>query len=164
MSSNTLKCHGGLKTLTDKMSSTKITFISLIDPQDGPLIVFPTLPTVENELKSNVMTNTSLDWFQSDLYNAMGVPGMKDIKQLFELEGWKVYGQLVKQTGMKFVLGFDADVQDDEVIAWFEKIRKLTVKCRCNPFVNSQDNLVDVLKKTFKREFGHDSNSKEGSV
>ncbi|AGO11094.1 AaceriAFR385Wp [[Ashbya] aceris (nom. inval.)] len=130
-------------------------FISLIDANGEPIMVYLPETNIENELKFNMLSNLSLDCFSSELYDWTTVPGvpLQHAKFMFDLEGCKVYGQLVPQTGWKYVIGVTDNVPQEVIDNCFQLVRRLVVKCKCNPFVSSQEELVEQLEKAFTREF-----------
>ncbi|AET39032.1 Tca17p Ecym_3561 [Eremothecium cymbalariae DBVPG len=134
---------------------SKPCFITVINAKGMPIIVYPVSMGFENELKFNVLSNISLDWFENELYDCMtmGKFELSGIKSLFELEGFKVYGQLVQQTGWRYVLGFVNDAREVDVADCFNKVREIVVTCKCNPFVSDQDQLVSQIEQEFKKQF-----------
>ncbi|CCH60879.1 hypothetical protein TBLA_0D03800 [Henningerozyma blattae CBS 6284] len=116
-------------------------FVSFIDANNKPILVHVTAKyrdNIDNLLKFNVLSNMSLDYFESQLFEWSSLSKNRELKTLFNIDGSKVYGMLIKQTGLKIIIGFNQNIIDDEVkiIEVFELIRKIYVKTKCNPFLN----------------------------
>lgn len=117
-------------------------FVSFIDQSNTPILIHVAAPfndDVNNNLKFNVLSNMSLDYFESQLFEWSSLPKNRDIKMLFNVDDVKVYGMLVKQTGLKIMVGFPQSINDDEaeIEAVFTKIRKIYVRTKCNPFLST---------------------------
>ncbi|SCU86184.1 LAME_0D04874g1_1 [Lachancea meyersii CBS 8951] len=134
-------------------------FISLIDHNDRPLLVF--VAKDENtgndvEFKFNTFSNMALDYFSSDLYEWMNTSQEnREIKDLFQLEGVAVYGKLVKQTSLKIVVGFwsQSECGHETLGRVFNEISRLYVRCKFNPFLESNEDLIEQLQKTLSERF-----------
>ncbi|SCU97111.1 LADA_0H04522g1_1 [Lachancea dasiensis] len=134
-------------------------FISLIDHNNKPLLIH----VVQNEtckidavLKYNTFSNMALDYFESDLYEWTSAnQNNKDIKDLFHLEGVTVYGKLVRQTRLKIVIGFSVLVScnDEEIAQVFNEVSRLFIKCKVNPFVNNETELMEQLQARFEEKY-----------
>lgn len=137
----------------------KPSFVSLIDENNRPLLVHVVQganESVNNELKFNAFSNMALDYFESDLYEWISISqDCPDIKNLFQLEGVCVYGKLIRQTSLKIVIGFSSDLQqkDKDILSAFDKVSKLYLRCKCNPFVNNSEDLIAQLERKFEESF-----------
>ncbi|SCU86585.1 LAFA_0E01772g1_1 [Lachancea sp. 'fantastica'] len=134
-------------------------FISLIDHNDRPLLIHVAKSEnreIENVFKFNTFSNIALDYFGSDLYEWTNTSQeSRDIKDLFQLEGVSVYGKLIKQTGLKIVVGFwsSSEHTDETLENVFGDISRLYIKCKFNPFLNSDEDLMEQLQKKFDEKF-----------
>lgn len=86
------------------------------------------------------------------------------IKSLFEIEGVSVYGMLIKPTGLKIIIGFDAlTVKNDEkkINVVFEAVKRLYIRVKCNPLTDSHDGnnakLIETLEAKFDKYFSSDT-------
>ncbi|SCU88047.1 LAMI_0D08548g1_1 [Lachancea mirantina] len=137
------------------MPTNSPAFVSIIK-HDGRALLVHSLQaqgTESNEvLKFNAFSNMALDHFESDLYNWTSLSNdYPDIKPLFRLEDINVFGRLIKQTGLKIIVGFRLEdgVSDEEVANVFREVSTTYVRSKCNPFVFSESDLVEQLKKAF---------------
>ncbi|CEP64063.1 Tca17p LALA0_S10e01420g [Lachancea lanzarotensis] len=134
-------------------------FISLIDHNDRPLLIHVAKSEnqdIDSVFKFNTFSNISLDYFGSDLYEWMNTSQKgRDIKDLFQLEGVSVYGKLIKQTSLKIVVGFwsKTDHSDETLENVFNDISRLYIRCKFNPFSNSDEDLIEQLQKKFDERF-----------
>lgn len=142
-------------------------FISLVDEYNRPLLVY--IPSKDSDdmnkvLKFNVFSNTSLDYFESQLFQWNSLESKPEIKSFFELEGVAVYGTLVQPTGLKIIIGFarkaneGEELTDDAISDVFIKVKKIYLRVKLNPFVaaqnsDDQDELAMKLKEKFSQDF-----------
>ncbi|EHN02840.1 YEL048C-like protein [Saccharomyces cerevisiae x Saccharomyces kudriavzevii VIN7] len=135
-------------------------FISLIDAFNKPILIY--VPRkAENEvndvLKYNVLSNISLDYFESSLIKWTSLDSKPSLKSIFQLEGISVFGMLIKQTGLKMVIGFEQTILnggDDElktIDQIFETVRRIYVRVKCNPLLTDGDEVTAV--KSLERKF-----------
>ncbi|CAI4060755.1 hypothetical protein SUVZ_05G0240 [Saccharomyces uvarum] len=139
-------------------------FVSLIDELDKPILIYVPNET-ENELndvlKYNVLSNISLDYFESPLITWTSQDSKPLLKSIFQLEGVSVFGMLIKQTGLKIVIGFEqntlngADDELKEIDQIFESVRRIYVRVKCNPLIANGDEIstVDSLERKFDELF-----------
>lgn len=140
-------------------------FVSLVDEANRPLFIFvnPTESEDVNQvLKYNVLSNVSLDYFENELFEWSSLETQPEIKSLFDLEGVAVYGMLVKQTGLKIIIGFSIEenikaLGDEEISEVFLKVKKIYLRVKLNPFVaenNSDDSgqLAAKLQERFSQD------------
>ncbi|SCV02053.1 LANO_0F14862g1_1 [Lachancea nothofagi CBS 11611] len=134
-------------------------FISLIDSNDHPLLIHVVQNAnseIDSVLKFNTFSNMALDYFESDLYEWMSTSQQdREIKDLFQLEGVTVYGKLIKQTSLKIIIGFFSNLDcDDEALSQvFGDVSSLYVKCKFNPFVINDEELIAQLQIKFSDKF-----------
>lgn len=147
-------------------------FISFIDESNKPFLVHTmsyALHDLNNTLKFNTFSNIALDYFDSSLYQWKPVKttNQTSIKLLFDIEKVAVFAMWIKLTGLKIIIGFDSNSKftlnnDPLVLAIFEKVKKLYVKVKSNPFLNVSENgeqeMLDKLSSLFEKEFGVNSN------
>lgn len=143
-------------------------FISLVDAFDKPLLIH--VPGQEEKevnevLKYNVFSNTSIDYFDSPLFDWDSLESQPTVKLFFQLEGVSVFGMLVKSTGFKIIIGFpqenyNSEDHEQEVGDIFHKVKQIYLKVKLNPFVNlpsggstSREELVRKLEAKFNAEF-----------
>lgn len=144
-------------------------FISLIDELDKPLLVY--VPDqdekpVNEVLKYNVFSNTSLDYFDSPLFDSISLNSEPAVKLFFQLEGVAVFGMLINSTGLKIVIGFPQESYNDEVHEQdigdvFQRVRKIYLRIKLNPFVNvsgggnntGREEIIQKLEDKFNIEF-----------
>lgn len=138
-------------------------FISLVDEYNRPLLVY--IPSKDSDdvnkvLKFNVFSNTSLDYFESQLFQWNSLETKPEIKSFFELEGVAVFGTLIRPTGLKIVIGFERgdELTDDAISDVFNKVKKIYLRVKLNPFVaaqnsDDQDELIMKLREKFSQEF-----------
>lgn len=135
-------------------------FVSLIDESDKPILIY--VPNeAENEmnevLKYNVLSNISLDYFESALVEWHSLDSKPLLKSIFQLEGVSVFAMLIKQTGLKIVIGFEQrslNGGDDElktINRIFESVRRIYIRVKCNPLLASSDEISIV--KSLERKF-----------
>ena len=147
--------------------SYKPFFISLVDATNTPILIH--VPNDEAQdmdkvLKYNVFSNLSLDYFESQLFDNTALETNPMIKLFFQLEGVAVYGTIVKSTALKIIVGLqEIDTDEKQVNEIFQKVKKLYLRVKCNPFVdtNKNDNddddnnlIVQKLEEKFAIEFG----------
>lgn len=145
--------------------ASKPSFISLVDRNNKPILIYvirhneygaESKLEVNDVLKFNVLSNMSLDYFESDLFNWMEVEKYPEIKLLFQLEGVSVFGKLVEQTGLKIIIGFPQEVfleGHQPIMDTFKKVSKIYVQCKCNPFVNDDKTLIEQLERKLDDQF-----------
>lgn len=141
-------------------------FISLVDEYNRPLLVY--IPSKDSDdvnkvLKFNVFSNTSLDYFESQLFQWNSLETKPEIKSFFELEGVAVFGTLIRPTGLKIVIGFERgkegkELTDDAISDVFNKVKKIYLRVKLNPFVaaqnsDDQEELIMKLKEKLSQEF-----------
>lgn len=157
------------------MSSPRPLFISFIDETNKPLFVHTmsyTLDDVNNTLKFNTFSNIALDYFDSALFQwkTTKTTNQTAIKLLFDLEDVSVFAMWVKLTGLKILVGFNSNSRfalnnDPLVEPIFEKVKKLYVKVRSNPFVdiskNSEQDTCEKLSDLFEKEFASSTDEKK---
>lgn len=141
-------------------------FISIISETNAPVLVYcppKYKKDVEHVLKSNVLSNVSLDYFDSHLYEWSTHEKEVPIRPLFQVEGISVFGMLVKTTSLKIVIGFpmSESFDDDEIEEVFGIVRKLYVRVKCSPFVSLQSNdgnneLSKMLEDKLNEQFGNE--------
>ncbi|SCW00750.1 LAFE_0C11144g1_1 [Lachancea fermentati] len=133
-------------------------FISLIDHTNKPLIVFVTKNDIKinSSLKFNILSNMALDYFESSIFDWMSInQNSPEIKSLFQMEGTSVYGKLIKQTSLKIIIGFPVKHTsiENEVTEIFHSVSRIYVQCKCNPFVETERDLITQLDKKFNEKF-----------
>ncbi|AJU44738.1 Tca17p [Saccharomyces cerevisiae YJM1248] len=139
-------------------------FVSLIDESDKPILIY--VPNeAENEmndvLKYNVLSNISLDYFESALVEGHSLDSKPLLKSIFQLEGVSVFAMLIKQTGLKIVIGFEqkslsgADDEFEAINQIFETVRKIYIRVKCNPLLVSGDekSIIKSLERKFDELF-----------
>ncbi|CAI4038421.1 hypothetical protein SMKI_05G0300 [Saccharomyces mikatae IFO 1815] len=135
-------------------------FISLIDASDKPILVY--VPNeneneMNNVLKYNVLSNISLDYFESALVEWTSSDSKPLLKSIFQLEGVSVFAMLIKQTGLKMVIGFEqksmngGDDETEAIYKIFETVRRIFIRVKCNPLLVKGDDISTV--KSLERKF-----------
>ncbi|AQZ15104.1 TCA17 (YEL048C) [Zygosaccharomyces parabailii] len=162
-SANAESIDGGLK---ESVIPTEPCFISLIDESNIPLLIF--VPAKEEKdmnevLKYNVFSNTSIDYFESPLFDWTSLESQPSVKLFFQLEGVAVFGMLVRPTGLKIIIGFPQECYDDEenekqIRETFQRVKQIYLRVKLNPFINtsnedSRDRLVSKLEAKLNNEF-----------
>ncbi|EDO16320.1 hypothetical protein Kpol_1059p10 [Vanderwaltozyma polyspora DSM 70294] len=117
-------------------------FIALIDETNKPLLIHvpdEKSQDIEKVLKYNVFSNISLDYFDSQLFDTLALETEIMVKLFFKLEGVAVYGMLMKPTGLKIVIGVDEyDEEDEKINDLFNKVKRIYIRVKCNPFVTAE--------------------------
>lgn len=141
-------------------------FIGLINDDNKPILIYVPpgeADDVNKVLKYNTFANIALDYFESQLFTWSSMENHFTIKSFFEIEGVSVYGMLIKPTGLKIIIGFDAlTVKNDEkkIHAVFEAVKRLYVRVKCNPLMDSHDAdnnaLIETLEEKFDKYFSSD--------
>ncbi|EJS44090.1 tca17p [Saccharomyces arboricola H-6] len=135
-------------------------FVSLIDEFDKPVLIYvpnESQNEMNEALKYNVFSNISLDYFESPIMNWTSVNSKPLLKSIFQLEGVSVFGMLIKQTGLKIVIGFEQNTLnggDDElkkIDELFEDVRRIYVRVKCNPLLANGDEISTA--KSLERKF-----------
>lgn len=143
-------------------------FVSLVDAFNKPLLIH--VPDqkekdVNDVLKYNVFSNTSIDYFDSPLFDWVSLESQPTVKLFFQLEGVSVFGMLVKSIGLKIIIGFPQESynnedHEQEVGEIFQKVKQIYLRVKLNPFVNlpsggstSREELVGKLEAKFNVEF-----------
>lgn len=154
-----------VETIDSQKMTISPSFVSLVDEANRPLFVYVTpseSEDVNQVLKYNVLSNLSLDYFENDLFDWSFLETQPDIKALFNLEGVAVYGMIIKQTGLKIIIGFlikenIQELNDDEISEVFMKVKKIYLRAKLNPFVapssfDDSKELSAKLQKKFSEE------------
>ncbi|KAH3900393.1 uncharacterized protein SCODWIG_00934 [Saccharomycodes ludwigii] len=156
-------------------------FVSIINPNNKPLAIEnisslttdnkdPTEIAQNNDLKYNTFANMALDYFDSMLFDPLlqASPSGNNIMdsntsiihhngsyiiRLFELENCTVYARLIKQIGLKFVLGTSTKTPSEKVIEYFDKLINIYTRVKSSPFIVNDDDFIDKLGNRIKRDF-----------
>lgn len=145
------------------MLNTIPCFVSIISETNAPVLVYSPpkyREDVEHVLQANVLSNMSLDYFDSQLYQWSTQEKEASIRQLFRVEGVCVFGMFVKTTSLKIVIGFPVgeSFDNDAIEEIFGLVRKLYVRVKCSPFVSleNDDNIEisRIMENKLNEQFG----------
>lgn len=154
------------------MGNLKPLFISLIDETNTPILIHVMSYEAEDVnkiLKYNTFSNISLDFFESSLFQWDQISinyknGNSPIRMLFEVENVTVFGMWMKPSGLKIIVGFNAldnfeNENDSLIISVFEKIKKIYMRVKSNPFFDLDQASTDMnnivkFEEKFEQEFG----------
>ncbi|KAK5779791.1 Tca17p PWA37_001007 [Arxiozyma heterogenica] len=154
------------------MGNLKPLFISLIDETNTPILIHVMsyeAKDVNKILKYNTFSNISLDFFESSLFQWDQISinyknGNSPIRMLFEVENVTVFGMWMKPSGLKIIVGFNAsdnfeNENDSLIIFVFEKIKKIYMRVKSNPFfdlgqASTDKNNIVKFEEKFEQEFG----------
>ncbi|CCK71096.1 Tca17p KNAG_0G00390 [Huiozyma naganishii CBS 8797] len=141
-------------------------FITLIGKDNRPILIHSVgtgIKDVNEELKYNTLSNISLDYFESKLFDWNISPeNASPMNMLFEIEGVCVFAMWIKPTGLKIVLGFDPSLpfdreNDPSILNVFQRVKEMYSRVKTNPFLNLQDEgnekLAIGLEEKLKAEY-----------
>lgn len=141
-------------------------FITLIDETNKPILVHVMSDVgkdVNKVLQFNTYSNISLDFFESDLFQWTQTSkntkkNSSPIRMLFEVENVTVFGMWMKPIGLKIIIGFNAfdkfeNEHDPLIISVFDKVKKIYLRVKSNPFFNFDDLNSDEIASKFEDKF-----------
>ncbi|CAL9732634.1 TRAPP-associated protein Tca17p [Monosporozyma unispora] len=144
-------------------------FITLIDEANKPILVHvmsDEAKDVNKFLQFNTYSNISLDFFESDLFQWTKISknskkNSSPIRMLFEVENVTVFGMWMKPIGLKIILGFNAfdkfeNEYDPLIITVFDKVKKIYLRVKSNPFFNLDELNSDEIASKFGDKFEHE--------
>lgn len=157
---------GSEEHVSRSVTPLKPCFISLVDESNKPLLIYVAAKDekdMNDVLKYNVFSNTSIDYFESPLFDWASLESQPSVKLFFELEGVAVFGMLVRPTGLKIIIGFpqecyDSEENEEEIRETFQRVKQTYLRVKLNPFINagaedSRESLVRKLEAKFDAEF-----------